>query len=46
MKESFVIGIDCICLLFVTISKAWDLDLTSAQDAVVKRFACKFCEEK
>ena len=48
-KESFIItiiGFFIIYFLHLPIAQALDLDLTSAQNAVGKRFASKFCEAK
>tara|TARA_Y100001968_G_scaffold210330_1_gene193461 strand:+ start:900 stop:1295 length:396 start_codon:yes stop_codon:yes gene_type:complete len=49
IKESFkfmILILSFITLLNVPILKAIELDLTSAQDSVGKRFASKFCEAK
>ena len=49
MKKYFKICIilfTFILLLNTPISQAMELDLTSAQDAVGRRFASKFCEAK
>ena len=40
------IGLSLICILQTGISQAIELDLTSAKNAVGKRFASKFCEAK
>tara|TARA_B100000579_G_scaffold436844_1_gene464123 strand:- start:4311 stop:4706 length:396 start_codon:yes stop_codon:yes gene_type:complete len=48
-KEFFpliIIGISFIALLQAPIAEAIEWDLTSAQNAVGKRFASKFCEAK
>ena len=48
-KESFKIlflGLFLTFLLQLSIVQAMELDLTSAQNAVGKRFASKFCEAK
>tara|TARA_B100000700_G_C14737231_1_gene711229 strand:- start:386 stop:781 length:396 start_codon:yes stop_codon:yes gene_type:complete len=41
-----IIGISFVILFHGTILQAIELDLTTAQDAVGKRFASKFCEAK
>ena len=49
MKKNFNIFIILASLIFLintTVSQAMELDLTSAQDAVGRRFASKFCEAK
>ena len=48
-KKSFIViflGLFLIFFLQTSISQALEFDLTSAQNAVGKRFASKFCEAK
>ena len=48
-KESFkilILGLFVIFFLRSSVLQAMELDLTSAQNAVGKRFASKFCEAK
>ena len=48
-KEFFIILSLALCLIFFlqsSVLQAMELDLTSAQNAVGKRFASKFCEAK
>ncbi len=42
----FVVVISLFLLINTPVSQAIELDLTSAQDAVGRRFASKFCEAK
>ena len=41
-----ILGFFLISLLYSPILQAIEFDLTAAQNAVGKRFASKFCEEK
>ena len=48
-KRFFIIIVPLLSFVFLLkpqISNAMQLDLTSAQDSVGKRFASKFCEAK